>query len=579
MGMSRRLKAYFHILQRKMRVPHSYFLVFLAVIVGYVTAMGAFIFSHAVQTLEDFSFNVLNQWGFWFLLLPAVGGLFCGLILTTYSDERRERGVSEVIFAVLVKGGIIRLKAAVAELVATVVCLGTLGSAGRQGPMVMIGSATGSYVAQLLKLSSNSIKILTGCGAAAGISATFNAPIGGVLFALEVILHTFSPSTFTPIIVASVISAVTFHSLSGSHRLFEFHIHYQESVISFFTQCAVGISCGLLSVLFISLWGKFRRWFNHLPVSPWMRPSIGGLITGLIVINFPQLAGSSYTLIERLGNDEFSSGVIFLLLLLLFKILATIFTLTSGGAGGVFAPSLVLGAITGYTVHLLVVPWYPTIDGTSCVIVGMASFVAGTTHAPIAAILVLCEMSGSFQLILPLLAGCILSIMVSRVFSESTLYTLSLKERGIHLKDGHDLDVLKTYMVRDVMDTEVSRIREDSTLFHALTVLNRSASEYVAVMDSEDNVVGFLSHHDVGAYLLDESRGLDSIVRDAMHVSLVKVSELDPILAAYEKFRSGEQTYIPVYKKDGSFCGLIFKRDLIRSYRARLNRKSMELYS
>ena len=548
----------------------------LAIIVGYLTALGAFVFIEGIHTLEHFSRSFLqgleNPWAF--PLIPTAGGLACGLIVYFFAREARGHGIPEVIYAVLMKGGIIRARVAVAKLFATVFSLGSLGSAGQEGPIVQIGSSVGSALGQALRMSSHSVKTLVGCGAAAGIAATFNAPIGGVVFALEVILGTFSPSVFTPIVVASVVSAVTFHSISGSDKTFLLNIQYTENILEVFGFVAVGVFCGILAVIFIRSLDLVERAFASLRVPDFFKPALGGLMVGLIMVFYSQVGGNSYSLVEDLVNQkEFALSL--LVLLLALKLLATSCTLGSGGSGGVFAPSLVMGGLVGAWVHGILAVQFPTSPVGIYVMVGMAAFVSGTTHGPIAAVLVLCEMTGHYDVILPLLAGCIVASIVARSLMGLSIYTIKLHQRGIILKDGHDVDVLKTYHVEDVMVTSVDEVPFNTPLYEVLPILQDSRHDYVMVRDQDHRLIGVISYFELTPFILEDH--LNQTAAEAMHRTLDFVRDSDPVLKAYEKFLIKETTYLVVLNSKDSYVGLVFKKDLVRSYQKALHQKSLAM--
>jgi chloride channel protein, CIC family len=575
-SFARRLRVNIHLLFRRLHIPSARFLDLIAIIVGYLTALGAFIFIEGIHYLEHHSRTFLgsleNPWIF--PLVPAAGGLACGLMVYFFAREARGHGIPEVIYAVLMKGGLIRARVAVAKLFATVFSLGTLGSAGQEGPIVQIGSSVGSALGQALRLGSHSVKTLVGCGAAAGIAATFNAPIGGVVFALEVILGTFSPNVFTPIVVASVVSAVTFHSISGSDKTFLLNIHYSESLLEVFGFVAVGVFCGILAVIFVRSLDLFEKAFLSLKLPEYVKPAIGGLLVGLIMVFYSQIGGNSYSLVEDLVNQkEFALSL--LVLLLALKLLATSCTLGSGGSGGVFAPSLVMGGLVGAWVHGVLSHQFPTSPVGIYVMVGMAAFVSGTTHGPIAAVLVLCEMTGHYDVILPLLAGCIVASIVARSLMGLSVYTIKLHQRGIILKDGHDVDVLKTYHVEDVMETGVEEVPYSLPLYEVLPILHDSPHEYVLVRDQDHRLAGVLSYFELTPFILEDH--LNETAADAMHRTLDFVRDQDPVLKAYEKFLIKETSYLVVLNSNDSYVGLVFKKDIVRSYQKALHQKSLAM--
>jgi CIC family chloride channel protein len=574
--LARKIRVNIHLFLRKLGVPSTYFLDILAVLVGYFTALGAFVFIEGIEYLEHhsrtFFHSLENPWIF--PLVPAAGGLACGLIVYFFAREAKGHGIPEVIYAVLMKGGLIRARVALAKLSATVCSLGTLASAGQEGPIVQIGSAVGSSLGQSLRLKPDSIKILIGCGAAAGIAATFNAPIGGVIFALEVILGTFSPNVFTPIVIASVISAVTFHEIRGSDMTFFLNVQYSETIMETLGFALVGILCGVIAVIFIRALERTEKVFASFRMPAYFKPALGGLLVGTIIVFYQEVGGNSYQLVEDLVSER-SFGLYLLLLLLVLKILATSLTLGSGGSGGIFAPSLVMGALVGATVHFSLSQAFEVSSVGIYVMVGMAAFVSGTTHGPIAAILVLCEMTGHYYFILPLMAGCIMATIVSRSLLDLSIYTIKLYERGIILKNGHDVDVLKTYHVCDLMETETDEVLLNTPLYEVLPIIHDSVHGFVLVRDASEDVVGVISYFELTPFILKDS--LDHLAEEAMHTTEDFILEEDPILVAYDKFLMKETSYLIVRDKRGNFAGIVFKKDIKRSYQKALHQKSLAM--
>ena len=575
----RRVRISIHLVFRRLRIPNTHFLDLLAIIVGVVTALVAFLFLEGID---------LMRWGVGqlhhlvsdstiFLVVPTFGGLLCGCTSFLLSPKAKGQGIPFVIYAVLVKSGLIELRHSLSRMLATIFTLGTMGSAGTEGPVVYFGSSVGSGFAQSLRLSPHNMKIMVGCGAAAGIAATFQAPIGGVLFALEAILHSFSPAVFSPIIIASVVSAVSFHSITEYHNSYLANLIYEQQAFEVFCFVLVGCVCGLIAVGFIKLFSNFEGWFKSLSVHPIFKPTMGGFLTGCVLWLAPQMEGNSYQLVEGLvRGDSFIWQA--LIIFLILKMLATCFTLSSGGAGGLFAPSLVLGAIIGALAHTYLESFLPQISPIGIyVMVGMAAFVSGTTHGPFAAILILCEMTGNYTVILPLLAGCVTSIVVARSISEHSVYSIPLKNLGIHLKDGHDLDVLKTYQVKDLMETEILSVSYDETVRNVLSILHDSPHDHVLVRNEQNDIEGVISFYHLTPVILKQASGLDRTARETMHITSNFVYADDAVLIAYDLFLMKETSYLLVTDKRDRFVGIVFKADIMRSYRKALHQKSLAM--
>ena len=374
------------------------------------------------------------------LILPVLAGLVYGPLVARFAPQARGHGVPEVMYAVARKGGRIPAQVALVKALASALCIGAGGSVGREGPIVQIGSALGSTVGRVAKVPQARLRTLVACGAAAGIAATFNAPLAGVFFALELILGEFTADAFGLVVVSSVTASVIARSILGDVpflTLPPFGVHH---VGEYGLYAVLGLLAALLGRAFVlvlyaiedgcdDLWGR-----TGLP--EWLRPGAGGLLLGLVLLAFPQMYGVGYPVLSNAVGGRYAVG--FLLLLVLGKALATSLTIGIGGSGGVFAPSLFLGATAGaafgQTLHALA-PGLVSQPG-SYALIGMGAVFAAAGRAPITAVVILFELTGEYTIILPLMLAVVTATALSRVLSEDTVYTLKLRRRGIDLQGG-----------------------------------------------------------------------------------------------------------------------------------------------
>lgn len=402
--------------------------------------------------------------------MPVVGGLLAGPIIAYFAKEAKGHGVPEVMQAIALNGGRIRPRVVVAKVIATAFCIGSGGSAGREGTIVQVGSALGSTIGQFLHLSENRIRNLVACGAAAGIAATFNAPIAGVIFAMEIILGELHLGDLGNVVIASVTASTVSRIFLGSRPAFSIPTYTMKTPWEVLLYALLGVLAALVAIYFIRLlyWmeDRFDNW--HFPDA--LKPAIGGLLLGGVAFIYPMMLGQSqgmplYANLPQVFGTGFStiesalSGslpFIILFVLAFIKPLATSLTLGSGNSGGIFAPSLFTGAALGGAFGWVVEHFFPgaTAGLGAFAIVGMAAVFAGAAHAPFTSILIVFEMTNDYTLILPLMAAVIVSLIVStRLFPES-IYTLKLVKRGIHLKQGRDADIMETVRVEEVMVCE-----------------------------------------------------------------------------------------------------------------------------
>ncbi|MGB3091949.1 MAG: chloride channel protein, partial [Candidatus Zixiibacteriota bacterium] len=409
-------------------------LIILSVVVGVGGGFGAVIFRWLIGFFHKLFFDggtslfsQITSHPEWLIpLIPLAGGLAVAPITYRLAREARGHGVPEVMLAVALRGGIIRPFVALAKSIASSICIGSGGSAGREGPIVQIGSAIGSTVGQMFKMSGDRVKVLVGCGAAAGISATFNAPIAGVLFALEIILGDFTMYAFSPVIISSVTATVISRAFLGNYPAFIVPAYDLVSVWEMPMYIGLGLLAGIFSVLFIKVLYKSEDIFEALKIRNSLKPALGGLILGIIGLFYPQVFGVGYEAINAALHEEALIWVLFLLVFM--KIAATSLTLGSGGSGGIFAPSLFMGATLGGFFGNLVHLAFPLITATpgAYALVGMSAMVAGTTHAPITAMLIIFELTGDYRIILPLMLASVVATLVANKLHVDSIYTLKL---------------------------------------------------------------------------------------------------------------------------------------------------------
>ena len=344
----------------------------------------------------------------------------------------------------LAQKGDIRKRVVLVKTLASAISIGTGGSVGREGPIVQIGSAIGSTLGQALNVSGDRMRALVGCGAAAGIAATFNAPIAGSMFALEVILGDFGLATFSPIVISSVVATAVSRAFLGDTPAFIVPAYQLVSAWEFPIYLILGLFCAVVGVTFTKTLYRFEDLFDSLKFPEYLKPIIGGLILGVSGLYIPQILGVGYGAMDLALGQQLAWWL--MLLLVVAKLLATSITIGSGGSGGVFAPSLYLGVMAGGFFGMVVHHLLPNVTASpgAYSIVGMGAVVSATTHGPLAAILILFEMTGSYEIILPLMFSCIIATIASGQFMEDSIYTLKLARRGVDIREGKEVNVLKS---------------------------------------------------------------------------------------------------------------------------------------
>jgi chloride channel protein, CIC family len=374
---------------------------------------------------------------FFVALAPVLGGLVYGPLIERYAKEARGHGVPEVMLAVAERGGRIGPAVAVVKSLASALCIGSGGSVGREGPIVQIGSALGSGIGQLLHVPESRLRLLVACGAAGGISATFNAPIAGVFFGLELILRDFASESFGVVVLSSVTADVIGRAAFGAHPFLALPAFQLRSPLEYLFYAVLGLVATFVGIAFVRiLYGAEDVFDRFWPGPRWARPATGGVLLGLLLLGLPQLYGVGYPVLSGAIAQHYVLWM--LMALLVGKIAATSLTIAIGGSGGVFAPSLFMGAMAGTAFGTVLHHLVPSLTGSPGAygLIGMGAVFAGAARAPITAVLIIFELTGDYRVILPLMASIVLATALSSRLSTDTIYTLKLRRRGIDIMRG-----------------------------------------------------------------------------------------------------------------------------------------------
>ncbi|MBW1768813.1 MAG: chloride channel protein, partial [Deltaproteobacteria bacterium] len=509
--------------------------------------------------------------------VPALGGLVIGPLVYFLAREAKGHGVPEVMEAVALRSGIIRKRVVFIKSLTSAICIGTGGSVGREGPIVQIGSAIGSTIGQLLRVSADRIRTLVGCGAAAGIAATFNAPIAGTMFAIEVVLGDFGLAIFSPIVISSVVATAVSRHFLGDTPAFIVPAYELISVWELPLYVILGLFCAVAAVTFTTLLYRSEDIFDHLRFPEYLKAALGGLILGVMGLLFPHILGVGYAAIDLSLMEGLSLWLLFVLALC--KILATSITIGSGGSGGIFAPSLFIGAMVGGFFGTVAHQIFPeaTASPGAYSIVGMGAVVSGTTHGPLSAILILFEMTGDYKIILPLMIACIISSMASSQLLEESIYTLKLARRGVNIRDGKEINVLKSIRVKDVMNSEVETIPENLSLGRLAEKISKSKYNSFPVVVGDDNLTGILSFFDCRDVIFDKNLKNLVVAKDLATPEVVTVSLDDNLYNALEKITLKDFSILPVVSPDNpsQLLGVLTRRDIIGAYSKAVIKKSI----
>lgn len=467
--------------------------------------------------------------GRWFVLLaPAVAGLVYGPLVQRFAREARGHGVPEVMYAVARRGGRIPPQVAAVKALASALCIGGGGSVGREGPIVQIGSALGSTLGAVVRVAEARMRVLVACGAAGGIAATFNAPLAGVFFAMELILRDFTAQSFGMVVLASVTASVIGRASFGNQPFLHLPAFTVAHPVEYGLFAVLGLAAGVIGVLFARVLyrvedGCDAAW-RRTRGPEWARPAVGGLLLGALLLVLPQLYGVGYPVLGRGVAGGYA--IAFLLVLLAGKMLATSLTIGIGGSGGVFAPSLFIGAMAGAAYGEALHHLVPGLAGQpgAYALIGMGAVFAGAARAPITAVIIMFELTGDYAIILPLMAAIVLAAGVSHLLTTDTIYTLKLRRRGIDLDSQPAVSALSAVTVGQVMrQARDAALSEDATLSEAANRLAGNRLGQLPVLDPTGAYCGVVTARAVA----------DALAAPGQHSAVVgSVLEYPPAVTA-----------------------------------------------
>ena len=548
-----------------------------AAAIGALGALGVVGFYAAIDLAYEYLYRlpgeVLSRADFlaYRPLLTAFGFLLAWWIMRHLGRGHDGMNVPDIQLAVARGHGEVPARPALARTAASAVTLGAGGSAGSEGPVTVLGAAIGSLVARLFRFDPSRVRTLVGAGAAAGISAAFNAPLAGAFFALEEILGTFAVVSFSPVVVASVIASVVVRAFYGNHPAFPIPMEYgfalKRELLVFYP--LLGVIVGLVAVVFIRTYFATDAYVRRLRVRPWLVPLAGGLIVGtLVFLSQGRLVGFGHLAVRLEVFGRMSWHV--LALLAVGKILATSVTLNAGGSGGVFTPSLFLGAATGGAVGVALADLFPTLGlyPEAYALVGMGAMIAAATAAPITAILIVFEMTNDYAIVLPLMLTTVVAYLVARHFEPDSLYSGWLRRRGEHIAHGTDRDILAGVRVADAYDRDPAVIGEAATAAQLLEHLGRGDDqlEFPVVSDRLE-CVGMIGLADLARIAKDYAELAPVVVAADLARETPSVAPGDSLLEAVHRLGVRGATALPVVDpRTGRLVGLLSRAHILAAY-------------
>lgn len=572
--------------------PRQFRLTLLSIAVGVVAGVGAVAFDHLLTlSLEllhmitgymepgrgaasNLATQITAKHSYWFLIIPALGGLASGILVYTLAPEAEGHGTDAMIEAFHQKGGQIRKRVPIVKIIASALTIGSGGSAGKEGPIAQIGSGFGAFLSSTLKLKPRDQRILVLAGAAGGIGAIFQAPLGAALFAPEVLYREeeFEYEGILPCIISSIVAHSLYSEVFGRRALF-FPGKVEFSLTSELVPYALfGVLCALVGFLYVRVFYGLRdKFFLPLRINRMLKPALGGLMLGAISFLSPAILDGGYGWIQMAMEGKILWYV--MLLLAFLKILATSCTISSGGSGGVFGPSVFIGAMLGgafgFLGHKLAPGW--VIHPNSFMLVGMGGFFAGVAKVPIASIIMACEMSSSYTLLVPLMLVSSISYLLLRKVS---LYEKQLTSRlasPAHVTEFSRGLLERIYVHEATKMREVCRIPEEMPFGEMVKIMVNSREIYFPVVDRNGKMSGILSINDIREFMFEESINHLIVARDVATPNVARVLWNDTLQQALDKMAVLNVDELPVVREDArdEIVTMITKRDIINYYHGR----------
>lgn len=579
---------------RMRHISNDNFVIILSGIVGVVSGFAAVTLKGSVHAIHEFLHNTISHTAgvnFLFLVYPLVGIVLTLIVSKYIFKEKLGHGITQVLYFISRKSSIAKQSLMYSRMITSAITVGFGGSVGLEAPIVVTGSAIGSNLGRLTHLNYKKRTLLIACGASGAISAIFNSPIAGVIFAIEVILTDVTINKFIPILIASVTGALISMSLQADEMLFSFKLQdpFLAEHVHFYI--FLGVFCGIVSVHFTRLTYLIEDLIHKIK-NDWNRALLGGLGLAIIILIFPSIYGEGYDVIKSLLQGE--ESVIFrntlmygdtdhrlLIIVLLFSILvikpvASALTIGSGGSGGIFAPSLFMGGIAGNLFACTINYVFPASVSTSnFTLVGMCGVMSGVLHAPLTAIFLIAEITGGYTLFVPLMLVSAIAYITICYFEPYSLYTKSLVEKGDLIQHNKDKQVLREINIRKLIESDFFPIKYDAKLEDLVPLIKKSKRNLFPVLNYVGGLEGVITLHDIREIIFEADARERIVVKEIMQLPPAEIDPTDTMEAVMSKFEVTQAWNLPVIE-NGKYLGMLSKSTIFNAYRNKLIHQDKE---
>lgn len=566
----------------------------LSLMVGVCTGLSAILLKTLIEEIKHLLTTgfVASETNGLYLIYPAVGILITSLVVRYIIRDDIGHGVTKILYAISMKKARIKSHNRWSSILASSITIGFGGSVGAEAPIVLTGSAWGSAFGKRFHLRANQIMLLVGCGAAGAVAGIFKAPIAGLVFVLEVLMLDLNMGSLIALLLASITSVCVSYAFNGTEPMFEFHLSKAFS-IDIIPGCLVlGLFCGLVSLYFTRMMNWFEGIFGRLG-NPWVKFVVGAVVLGVLIFFLPAMYGEGYDVIEQLLNNASASDImhntlfygresnllIYLGLVLVFKVFATTATNGGGGCGGTFAPSLFLGCIAGYiyanlwNMALGLPPGHTgSLSSMNCALYGMAGVMSGVMHAPLTGIFLIAELTGGYDLFVPLMIVAVISYLTIQVFEPHSIYAMRLARKGELLTHDKDKAILTVLQLTSLLEKDFKTVEPDMQLGEFIHVISKSHRAIFPVVDKGGKFLGVVSLDSVRLYIFRSELYKRYQVRSFMKEPPALLSSFDTLSVVTKKFEETNAWNLPVVDKEGKYLGFVSRSGLFNSYRRTLRR-------
>lgn len=545
-------------------------LILMAAIVGNFSGLASVVLNRSLVMMSEWLHHFRHYW--WVFLLPAAGAALSSLFLEKVVNEGAGHGVPEVIYSVSRYGGLLRFRSSFSRLISSCLTIGSGGSAGPEAPVVISGAAIGSNIAKYFSLNDRQRVTLVGCGAAGAISSIFNAPIAGMVFAVEVIVGEWKSVNIVPIAIASVAGTEISRLLQGNQIPFSHHI-FNIDLLNIFACLGLAVLSAAASILLTRMLRSMHTVSHKVSAPIWIRAALGGCAVGIIGLFLPVVLGEGYHTVKILIEGEYGQVLAVVALASFAKIAATALTLGWGGSGGIFAPCLVIGSLIGVTYHHLLALFWPSASWVNegyYALLGMAGLISGMLQAPLTGIFLIIEITGGWEVILPLIMVSAFTTTLCHYFEPASYYLKDLVEHGHLLRPGTDARVLSDLNVPELIEKDCIIVNQNMLLRDFITIIKKSHRNYFPVEDENTGkFLGMIHLDDIRQYLFDPVMYDAVFLGQIMNTQVEVVHPDDDLLDVVRKMDMKGLFSMPVVVNN-RFLGLISKATILDQYRKEL---------